>query len=148
MSELIVKELIEKYCRKPEWIELPVEFKGIWINAKFGGITIWLRDRFNPEYPPDRLRQKFIEMKAEKILEDYVRDHQYGEPYWITRELFEKAFGKVVKVYVNKDTWNSDYIHTPNENDLLIITEDYIVFLYEYDGLENFKAIPKIWEMK
>jgi hypothetical protein len=148
MSEPIIEELTEKYGGKPEWIELPVEFKGMWVNAKFGGsgMFILLRDRFNPEPPPDRLRLKLIEMGKEEILKVYNKDHQYANPAWIDREWFEKAFGKVLKIYVNKETWNSDFFITPNEDDLLIVTEDYIVFLWDHDHFEYFKAIPKVWE--
>jgi hypothetical protein len=44
---------------------------------------------------------------------------------------------------INKETWKSNNFDTPKEDDLLIITEDYIVVMDEYDGMEYFKTIEK-----
>ena len=43
-----------------KWILLPVEFKGIWYSPCFGGFNITLKDRFNPEFPPDRLYEELV----------------------------------------------------------------------------------------
>jgi hypothetical protein len=124
-----------------EWIPLPVEFKGIWFSPKYGGFSIYLSDRFNPCYPPDRLRELMIRrgIYRGKIMD---RDHVFASPRWMSREEFESKFGKVEKILVYKETWGSDRFNTPKEIDLLIITEKYIVIMDEYDGYEYFRAIP------
>jgi len=126
--------------RKIEWIELPMEFKGIWINGCYGGFNTYLRDRFNPEYPPDR-RNEFFRKNDPQWVNDV--DHKYAEPVWVSREEIEKQCGKVIKVLVNKETWESDSIVDMDENEVKIITEKYIIFINEYDGLERLKGIRR-----
>ena len=123
-----------------KWIKLPVEFKGIWISPQYGGFHVTLRDRFNPEYPPDRLYESF-EKKGEYLL---IRRHAHAKPTWITRKVFEEEFGKVELVLVDKEKWNDlDWYHTPGNRELLIYTEKYVVSLAEYDGWEEFIALPR-----
>jgi hypothetical protein len=105
------------------WIPLPVEFKGIWYSPEFGGFHISLRDRFNPSYPPAM--------------------HKYAKPTWMSREKFEEKYGKVEIILVNMETWNSNDDFTPDEKDLLIFTDQYVVTMDEYDGWEGFIALPR-----
>jgi hypothetical protein len=124
-----------------EWIPLPVEFKGIWFSPQYGGFNIYLSDRFNPDYPPDRERELMLRSGFDQ---DQIpdRDHIFASPKWMSKEEFENKFGKVEKILVNKETWESNRSNTPKENDLLIITEKYIVIMDEYDGYESFRTIP------
>jgi len=122
---------------KMTWIKLPVEFKGIWYSPAYGGFHIYLRDRFNPEYPPDRLR--------EKLGSDAIFPPHFGaDPRWISKEKFEKLFGKVEMIVVLAEDWYSDNYDTPEDN-LIIYTEKYIVTLTEYDGYESFSKVPRDW---
>jgi hypothetical protein len=124
------------------WMELPVKFHGIWYSPDFGGFNVFLRDRFNPEYPPDRL----LEALRKRGEQPRRREHEYANPTWVSREEFEQCYGRVEKVLVNKATWESDDYDTPDEGDLLIFTEDYVVTLTEYDGYESFIVLPRSYE--
>ena len=123
-----------------EWVLLPVEFKGIWFNSSYGGFSVYLKDRFNPDYPPDRLREAILKRGLKSIIDE---THKFASPKWMSKKEFEDKFGKVKKILVNKETWKSNNFDTPKEDDLLIITEDYIVVMDEYDGKEYFKTIEK-----
>jgi hypothetical protein len=126
------------------WIELPVEFRGMWYNPEFGGFSVFLKDRFNPDNPPDRLLEALRKYGETEFPQK--REHEYANPTWISRERFEQRYGRVEKVLVNKETWESDNYSTPDERDLLIFTEDYVVTLTEYDGYESFIALPRSYE--
>lgn len=129
--------------REIEWIELPVKFKGIWYSPDWGGFNIFLRDRFDTRYPPDRLKEKF-----DKRHEKYpYKEHEHAKPTWFSKEEFELAYGKVEKIVVNKETWFSDdFYHTPYDKDMLIFTEKFVVCMEEYDGFEGFVALPRDWK--
>jgi hypothetical protein len=105
------------------WIPLPVEFKGIWYSPDYGGFNILLKHRFNPSRPPGK--------------------HEFAKPTWMSREEFEERFGRVEVILVNGETWNSDDEYTPDEKDLLIFTDQYVVTMDEYDGWERFVALPR-----
>jgi hypothetical protein len=125
-----------------KWILLPVEFKGIWYNQAHGGLNIYLRDRFNPELAPDRLKielRKYYPDLAEKL-----KEHEFANPKWMSKEEFEEQFGKVEAIVVNEEIWNSDR-YVGYYNSLIFYTEHYIVFLKEYDGFESFSSIPRDW---
>jgi len=124
-----------------KWIPLPVEFKGIWYSPSFGGFDVYLRDRFDPRYPPDRLMERLRKSHPELARED----HDCAEPTWVSKEEFEAEFGRVEAVLVSEEAWNSDDLLTPDEDDLLIFTEKYVVTLDEYDGYESFRALPRDW---
>jgi hypothetical protein len=124
-----------------KWILLPVEFKGIWFSPRHGGFRVYLRDRFNPAYPPDRLRAD--------MMKDYPdlapkKDHDAANPLWMSREVFEKLFGKVEAVIVDEEAWNSDEYDIPTRS-LIFYTEHYVVVLREYDGYEYFLGVPRDW---
>jgi hypothetical protein len=126
------------------WILLPVEFEGIWYSPKYGGFHIYLRDRFNPELPPDRL-QKDLE-KYYPNLARIHREHDAAEPTWLSKEDFEKEFGKIEAIVVDEEMWNSD-IYSGYYNSLFFFTEHYVVVLREYDGYEYFLKVPRDWRI-
>jgi tRNA A37 methylthiotransferase MiaB len=108
-----------------KWIPLPVEFKGIWYNSAYGGWDAILRERFDPNLPPERVN-RFL-----------------SNPKWVSKEEFEKRYGKVEMVIVDDDRWNSSNYGTPSEKEMVIFTEKYAIVLTEYDGLESFIAVPR-----
>jgi len=122
------------------WIKLPVEFKGIWYSPTYGGFSVYLRDRFNPEFPPDRLYEET------KDKPPFLPPHFGAEPTWISKEEFEKEFGKIEVILVWSEDWYSNN-HYPPTDSLIIYTEKYIVTLVEYDGNESFYAVPRDWRM-
>ena len=122
------------------WIVLPVEFKGIWYSPSYGGFSVYLRDRFSPDYPPDRLNE---ELKKAGRWELVRKDHKYANPKWMSKEELEEKYGKIEVILVNKEKWESDDHYPPNENNLLIFTDKYVVTMGEYDGLEYFIALPR-----
>jgi hypothetical protein len=124
-----------------KWILLPVEFRGIWYNPRFGSFDVYLRDRFNTTLPPDRLNEHLKRFHPELCR----REHDHAEPTWVSKEEFEEEFGRVEAVLVNQERWNSNDLFTPDEEDLLIFTERYVITLDEYDGCERFKALPRDW---
>jgi hypothetical protein len=125
-----------------KWILLPVMFKGIWYSPKFGGFNVALRNRFNPELPPDRLYELLKETHPEIAM--YKKPHDCAEPKWKSKEEFEAKYGKVEAIFVNEETWNNlKFFGTPDEDDLLIFTDKYVIAMDEYDGLEYFTALPR-----
>jgi len=126
---------------RARWIKLPVEFKGIWYSPCHGGFGVYLRDRFNPAFPPDRLNEEL--RKTDPRLAG--RDHDCAKPTWVSKEEFEREFGRVEAVLVSQEKWGSDDLSVPSEADLLIFTDRYVVALDEYDGYEAFKALPRDW---
>jgi hypothetical protein len=126
---------------KIKWIKLPVEFLGIWYSPEFGGFNIYLRDRFNPAFPPDRLNEWFKRNDPRFVR----KDHEGAEPIWLTREGFEHVYGKVEAILVNEETWNSARFTTPTNEDLLFFTPEYVVTMTEYDGAEAFLSLPRDW---
>ena len=123
-----------------KWIPLPVEFKGIWYSPTYGGFEVYLRDRFNLSHPPDRLNEA---LKKDKSLKFQREDHQYAEPTWLSKEELEKELGKIEAILVNEETWFSDNYQTPDKDDMLIFTVDYVVTMNEYDGNEYFIVLPR-----
>jgi hypothetical protein len=123
------------------WILLPVEFKGIWYNAEYGGFSVYVRDRFNVEYPPDRLNVALI-MEAKDYDESKHPDHKFAKPTWMSKERFERKFGRVEAVVVDEDEWKGRACLLEH---ILIFTDKYVVTLVEYDGLESFLALPRDW---
>jgi len=127
-----------------KWILLPVEFKGIWYSPKqYGGFHVFLRDRFNPELPPDRLREDL--KKDYPDIAEKRKDHESANPTWMSREQFEKLFGKIEAVVVDAEMWNSNEYDIPTK-ELIFYTEQYIVVLREYDGYEYFLGVPRDWK--
>ena len=127
-----------------EWIELPVKFKGIWYSPDYGGFEIYLSDRFNPSFPPDRLVEA---LKKHEDKHPFVnKEHEHASPTWMSKQEFEKEFGKVEKILVNKKAWSSDSLITPDDKHLLIFTKDNVVTMGEYDGYEYFVALPRNWK--
>jgi hypothetical protein len=121
---------------------LPVEFKGIWYSPCFGGFEISLSDRFNPQFPPDRLHEQLMKTHPEMV--EYKKPHDCAEPTWASREEFEKKYGKVEMVIVDEERWkDEEWFLTPNENALLIFTDKYVVTIRDYDGAEYFIAMPR-----
>jgi hypothetical protein len=124
-----------------KWISLPVEFKGIWYSPCFGGFEISLSDRFNPQFPPDRLRERL-----KKTFPEFLRHgkpHVYAEPHWMTREEFESMYGKVEMILVDKDKWREEWECRLSEENMLIFTDKYVVTIRDYDGAEYFIAMPR-----
>jgi hypothetical protein len=128
--------------KMPKWILLPVEFKGIWYSPTYGGFNIYLRDRFNPELAPDRLKaelRKYYPDLAEKM-----KEHQFANPKWMSKEEFEQKYGKIEAIVVDEEAWNSDSYYYYDS--LFFFTEHYVVILKEYDGYESFLAVPRDWK--
>jgi hypothetical protein len=121
------------------WIKLPVEFMGIWYSPTYGGFSVYLRDRFNPEFPPDRLHEELGR-------DAFLPPHYGAKPTWVSKEEFEKEFGKVEIILVWSEDWYSNN-HYPPTDSLIIYTEKYIVTLTEYDGNESFYAVPRDWRL-
>jgi hypothetical protein len=124
------------------WILLPVEFKGIWISPEYGGFHIYLRDRFNPVLAPDRLREYMRKHSPHLV---FGKDHESAKPTWVSKEEFEKDFGKIEAIVVDEEVWNSDR-YDNYYNSFFIFTEDYVVMLREYDGYEYFDYVPRDWK--
>jgi hypothetical protein len=124
---------------------LPVEFQGIWISKQFGGFHPPLIERFKPEMPRDLLYEKMKQQYPDMA----KKPHEYANPKWISKEEFEKKYGKVEAVYVApnptafelgraKVEWNNYFLEQ-----ILIWTDKFVVTLEEYDGAEYFTALPR-----
>ena len=129
---------------KVEWIELPVKFLGIWYSPDWGGFHTYLKDRFYPSLPPDRLMEDLARHGEKHPIVD--KEHKFAKPTWINKKGFEKEFGKIEKILVNKEMWNGDFYSTPDSDSLLIFTKDNVVTMGEYDGYEYFTSLPRSWK--
>jgi len=122
--------------------KLPFKFQGIWINTDYGGFHPPLIERFKPEMPRDALYESLKEHSPELAEEP----HQHASPRWISKDEFEREYGKVEAVYVaprfpkirNKINWNDHLLEQ-----ILIWTDKYVVTLEESEGIEYFIALPR-----
>lgn len=126
------------------WILLPVEFKGIWYNTDYGGFHIYLKDRFKLKLAPDRLRE---ELRKDGIIDLVIdkADHSSATPRWLTREEFEKQFGKIEAIIVDEEVWNSNR-YDGYYDSYYFFTADKVIAMREYDGMEYFIAVPRDWK--
>jgi hypothetical protein len=114
---------------------LSTNFKGIWISPKYGGFNPKKIDRFKPELPADQLYENIIK-KSGEFASPPTRPHQYAEPQWITKEEFEKEYGKVEYIRIKDPNDYTIY-------DIIIWTDKYVITLSEYDGYEYFVVLPR-----
>jgi hypothetical protein len=130
-----------------KWIPLPVKFKGIWYSPMVGCFNITLKDRFNPDFPPDRLYEELIKDKSSGhpwIVLKYRKPHEYAEPLWMSKRRFEEKYGKVEAILVDEEKWDDEeWYYTPDEGVLLIFTDKYVVAMKNHEGFESFIALPR-----
>jgi len=99
-------------------MKLPVEFKGIWYSAAYGGYNPKLLDRFKLEKP---------------IIEGF----DISRPEWMTKDEFETNWGNVTYIEFSPDKDFED------EGQVIIWTTTHVVTLQEYAGFEYFFGLPR-----
>jgi hypothetical protein len=127
-------------------MKLPVEFKGIWYSPHFGGFSPNLLERFKEEYPNDWLDIALCSEESQKYNEEHElrpyksNPHKHAEPTWISKNEFEKEYGKIIYIELLVDKIPEGYDDNRN---FIIWTENNVIQLEEYDGLEYFTPMPR-----